>query len=92
MARHGFPTSYQSVGIPALLRSGKMLYHGISSLEPRMPEPTDQFKRTPRRKPTKGKHVTLSAEAKKAYAELIEERVKREEAYGRHLPGNDKAR
>ena len=57
-----------------------------------MPEPTDQYKRTPRRKSAKGKHVTLSAEAKKAYAELIEERVKREEAYGRHLPGTDKAR
>ena len=57
-----------------------------------MPEPADQYKRTPRRKSAKGKHVTLSAEAKKAYAELIEERVKREEAYGRHLPGTDKAR
>ena len=69
-----------------------MLYQEASPLEPRMPEPTDQFKRNPRRKAPKGKHVTLSAEAKKAYAELIEERVKREEAYGRHLPGNDKAR
>ena len=57
-----------------------------------MPEPTDQFKRAPRRKTPKGKHVTLSAEAKKAYAELIEERVRREQAYGRHLPGHDKAR
>ena len=69
-----------------------MFYYGASSLEPCMPEPTDQFKRAPRRKSPKGKHVTLSAEAKKAYAELIEERVKREQAYGRHLPGNDKAR
>ena len=57
-----------------------------------MPEPTDQFKRAPKRKPSRGKHVSLSPEAKKAYAELIEERVKREEAYGRHLPGTDKAR
>jgi len=57
-----------------------------------MPEPTDQFKRNPRRKTPKGKHVTLSAEAKKASAELIEERVRRDEVYARHLPGNDKGR
>ena len=57
-----------------------------------MPEPTDQFKRAPKRKPSKGKRVSLSAEAKDAYAKLIEERVKREEVYGRHLPGNDKGK
>ena len=57
-----------------------------------MPEPTDQFKRAPKRKPSRGKHVTLSPEAKKAYAELIEERVARERSYAQHLPGNDKAR
>ena len=57
-----------------------------------MPEPADQFKRKPQRKTPKGKHVTLSAEAKKAYADLIEERVKRDEAYGRHLSRNDKGR
>lgn len=57
-----------------------------------MPEPTDQFKRAPKRKPAKGKRVSLSAEAKEAYAKLIEERVAREQAYGRHLPGNDKGR
>jgi hypothetical protein len=57
-----------------------------------MPESSDQFKRAPKRKPSKGKHVALSAEAKAAYAKLIEERVEREKAYGRHLPGTDKAR
>ena len=57
-----------------------------------MPDPTDQFKRAPKRKPAKGRHVALSPEAKAAYAKLIEERVAREETYGRHLPGNDKAR
>ena len=57
-----------------------------------MPEPSDQFKRAPKRKPTKGKHVSMSAEDKAAYAKLIEDRVAREQAYGRHLPGTDKPR
>ena len=57
-----------------------------------MPDQTDQFKRAPKRKPSKGKHVSLSPDAKAAYAKLIEERVEREKAYGRHLPGTDKAR
>ncbi len=57
-----------------------------------MPESSDQFKRAPKRKALKGKHVAMSAEDKAAYAKLIEERVEREKAYGRHLPGNDKAR
>jgi hypothetical protein len=57
-----------------------------------MPESSDQFKRAPKRKPAKGKHVTMSAEDKAAYAKLIEERVEREKAYGRHLPGNEKLR
>ena len=57
-----------------------------------MPEPTDQFKRAPKRKPLRGKHVSMSAEDKAAYAKLIEERVAREKDYARHLPGNDKGR
>ena len=52
----------------------------------------DQFTRAPRRKPSKGKRVAISAEAKEAYAALIEERVKREETYGRHLPETGKPR
>ena len=57
-----------------------------------MPESTDQFKRAPKRKPSRGKHVTMSAEDKAAYAKLIEERVAREKSYAQHLPGNDKGR
>lgn len=57
-----------------------------------MPEPTDQFKRAPKRKPMKGKRVALSAEAKAEYAKLIEERVAREKSYGQHLPGNERGR
>ena len=47
--------------------------------------PSDTFKKTPKRKPSRGKHVAVSADAKKAYEALIlekEEREKRE----RHLP------
>ena len=57
-----------------------------------MPEPTDTFKRAPKRKPSKGKRVAMSAEDKAAYAKLIEERVAREKSYAQHLPGNDKGR
>ncbi|MGI3899018.1 MAG: hypothetical protein ACRYGP_16025 [Janthinobacterium lividum] len=57
-----------------------------------MPEPSDQFKRAPKRKPAKGKRVAMSTEDKAAYAKLIEERVAREQTYGRHLPGTDKPR
>lgn len=57
-----------------------------------MPESTDQFKRAPKRKPSRGKHVTMSVEDKAAYAKLIEERVAREKSYAQHLPGNDKGR
>ena len=57
-----------------------------------MNEPTDQFKRAPRRKASKGKRVVMSAEEKQAYAALIEERVKREQDYARHLPEAGKPR
>ena len=57
-----------------------------------MPDIKDQFQRAPRRKASKGKRVAVSAEAKEAYAALIEERVKREQDYARHLPGTEKPR
>ena len=57
-----------------------------------MPDIKDQFQRAPRRKASKGKRVAVSAEAKEAYAALIEERVKREQEYARHLPGTEKPR
>jgi hypothetical protein len=47
---------------------------------------SDQFKRKPRRKPSRGKSVAASAEAKKAYAKLMDERTAKELAVGRHLP------
>lgn len=51
-----------------------------------MNEPTDQFKRTPRRKGDRGRSVTISDDAKRAYAELMHEREKRENDYAKHLP------
>lgn len=50
-----------------------------------MSQPPDTFNRAPKRKPSRGKHVAVSADTKKAYEALIlekEEREKRE----RHLP------
>ena len=46
----------------------------------------NQFKHKPRRKPSRGKSVVVSAEAKKAYADLVNERTAKELAVGRHLP------
>lgn len=46
----------------------------------------NQFKRKPRRAPSRGKTIVVSAEAKKAYADLMEERSAKEQAVGRHLP------
>lgn len=55
-----------------------------------MGEPTDQFKRAPRRKAERGKRVAVSEEAKKAYADLLKERESKEQAYGQHLPADMK--
>ncbi len=57
-----------------------------------MDEAQNQFKRAPRRKAARGRTVTLSAEVKQAYADLLQERHKREIEYGRHLPADDKRR
>ncbi len=46
----------------------------------------NQFKQKPRRAPSRGKTIVVSAEAKKAYAELMEQRTAKELAVGRHLP------
>ncbi len=51
-----------------------------------MSEPPDLFKRNPKRKPARGKHVSMSPEAKRAYEELMRERDERDKAYTRHLP------
>ncbi len=45
-----------------------------------------QFNRAPRRKSDRGKIVTVSDEAKKAYAELMHDREKRDNDYAKHLP------
>ncbi len=46
----------------------------------------NQFKRAPRRKSTRGKSIIVSEEAKKIYADLVNERAAKELAIGRHLP------
>ena len=55
-----------------------------------MSEPSNTFKKAPKRKGDKGRRVNLSPEAKQAYADLIKQRQEQEEKYGRHLPKNDK--
>lgn len=50
-----------------------------------MREPADTFKKAPKRKPSRGKHVAVSGDVRRVYEALIlekEEREKRE----RHLP------
>lgn len=44
------------------------------------------------RKTASVRHVTLSDEAKKKYEELVRTRDEREQAYGRHLAEERKAR
>ncbi|WP_375274218.1 hypothetical protein [Methylorubrum thiocyanatum] len=50
-----------------------------------MTNTSDTFKKAPKRKPAKGKTVTVSPEMRHAYADLIKEREEKEQAYGRHL-------
>ena len=57
-----------------------------------MAETTNQFKKAPKRKPTKGKSVSVSPEMRQAYADLIQERAEKQEAYGRHLPQEESKR
>ena len=54
-----------------------------------MAEPTNTFKKAPKRKPTKGKSVSVSPEMRQAYADLIRQRQEKEETYGRHLPSSE---
>ncbi|ACL59493.1 hypothetical protein [Methylobacterium nodulans] len=56
-----------------------------------MSETTDQFKRKPRRKPERGRRLTVSAEQKAAYEALLREKEQRE-AYTKHLPADAKPR
>ena len=54
-----------------------------------MSESTDTFKKAPRRKAAKGRSVSVSPEARQAYADLLREREAKQETYGRHLPPED---
>ena len=54
-----------------------------------MAEPTNTFKKAPKRKPAKGKSVSVSPEMRQAYADLIRQRQEKEETYGRHLPASE---
>jgi len=51
-----------------------------------MTEPSNTFKKAPKRKSAKGKSVSVSPEMRQAYADLIKERQEKAETYGRHLP------
>lgn len=53
-----------------------------------MNDSNSTFKKAPKRKPTKGKSIKVSPEARQAYADLIQERADKQETYGRHLPSD----
>ena len=57
-----------------------------------MSETSNTFKKAPKRKPTKGKSVSVSPEMRQAYADLIRERAEKQETYGRHLPPEETKR
>lgn len=58
-----------------------------------MSDVNGRYKKAPSRKKTAPvRHIGLSAEAKKAYEDLVRERDQREQAYGRHLAASDKGK
>jgi hypothetical protein len=63
-----------------------------SDPEPGMSDASNTFKKAPKRKPAKGKSVSVSPEMRQAYADLIRERAEKQEAYGRHLPQDETRR
>jgi hypothetical protein len=50
-----------------------------------MTDTSDRFKPKDRRKASRVKHISVSAEAKKAYEAVVEERDERERTYAKHL-------
>ena len=60
--------------------------------EPGMSDTNNTFKKAPKRKPTKGKSISVSPEMRQAYADLIQQRADKEEVYGRHLPQDESRR
>ena len=57
-----------------------------------MSETGDSFKKAPRRKPSKGKSVSVSPEMRQAYADVLRQKAEKEEIYGRHLPQEETRR
>lgn len=57
-----------------------------------MNDDKDRFLKQPPRKKAPVKRVSLSAEAKAAYEELVQKRDEREREYGRHLSADNKPR
>ncbi len=57
-----------------------------------MSETGDTFKKAPKRKPSKGKSVSVSPEMRQAYADMLKQKAEKEEAYGRHLPQDEPRR
>ena len=57
-----------------------------------MAESDNIFKKAPKRKPMKGKSVSVSPEMRQAYADLIKEREAKQESYARHLPQDETRR
>jgi hypothetical protein len=53
-----------------------------------MSEPSNTFKKAPKRKKEKARSVSVSPEMRQAYADLIKEREERE-AYAKHLPSEE---
>lgn len=64
-----------------------------SRRDPCVTDDTKRYKKAPsRKKAAPVRHIGLSADAKKAYEDIVRERDEREKTYGRHLAasGNGK--
>ena len=57
-----------------------------------MSDTNNTFKKAPKRKPAKGKSISVSPEMRQAYADLIKEREAKQETYARHLPQDETRR
>jgi hypothetical protein len=57
-----------------------------------MTNQSEHFKKAPRKKTPPAKRVTLSAEARKAYEEMMQSRDERDRSYGQFLPADGKTR
>lgn len=57
-----------------------------------MTEQSDNFKKAPRKKAAPVKKVALSAEARRAYEDMMQNRDERARSYGQFLPADGKTR